>query len=317
MKEKKTSEVFSMSFLDIMACGFGALVLILLISEFNEVEIIENKYTADLFFDKQIIVQTKKNQLNILDNELNNKINNLISIQEKLINAQNNLNNRADIVKSLSSLSKAKESQISIEKENIKDSTEQVVASGIRIDSRYLIFIIDNSGSMIEGAPWSRVIKEIESIIMTFPSLDGFMVMNDTGKVLVGGSGGDWLEPTQKNRSDAIKKLQNATAMTNSNPIPAIEKSINFYGRKYRDVGIFVIGDDIRENKNVDLRLLEINKINTKNDGSKYVRINALAFLTSRRLSLQGYAFENDNIKYLTLMRELTEQNNGTLVVIN
>ena len=60
MKEKKTSEVFSMSFLDIMACGFGALVLILLISEFNEDEIIENKYTADLFFDKQIIVQTKK-----------------------------------------------------------------------------------------------------------------------------------------------------------------------------------------------------------------------------------------------------------------
>ena len=44
MKEKKTTEVFSMSFLDIMACGFGALVLILLISEFNEVEIIENKY---------------------------------------------------------------------------------------------------------------------------------------------------------------------------------------------------------------------------------------------------------------------------------
>ena len=33
MKEKKTTEVFSMSFLDIMACGFGALVLILLISE--------------------------------------------------------------------------------------------------------------------------------------------------------------------------------------------------------------------------------------------------------------------------------------------
>jgi hypothetical protein len=48
VKEKKTTEVFSMSFLDIMACGFGALVLILLISEFNEIEIIENTYTAEL-----------------------------------------------------------------------------------------------------------------------------------------------------------------------------------------------------------------------------------------------------------------------------
>ena len=114
-----------------------------------------------------------------------------------------------------------------------------------------------------------------------------------------------------------INKLKRVNAMTNSNPIPAIEKSINIYGRKYDDVGIFIIGDDIRESKNVDSRLLEINRINTKSDGSKYVRINALGFLTSRRLNVQGYAFEDDNNKYLTLMRELTEQNGGTLVVID
>ena len=49
MKPKKTREIFSMSFLDIMACGFGALVLILLISEFqeSEIEIVEN--SADKF----------------------------------------------------------------------------------------------------------------------------------------------------------------------------------------------------------------------------------------------------------------------------
>ena len=47
MKEKKTTEVFSMSFLDIMACGFGALVLILLISEFNEVEFTANVVLPD------------------------------------------------------------------------------------------------------------------------------------------------------------------------------------------------------------------------------------------------------------------------------
>lgn len=315
MKEKKTSEVFSMSFLDIMACGFGALVLILLISEFNEVEIIENKYTAELFLDKQNEVQSKNDQLIKLDSEINRKILDLISIQSELDKVKSNLEGRADVVESLSDLSKARQSQISIKNKLQKSPIEQVAASGIRIDSRYLIFIIDNSESMKQGAPWSRVMKEIESIIMTFPSLDGFMVMNDTGKVLVGG--GTWVEPSQENRKDAINKLQSINVLTNSNPIPALEKSINFYGRKFNDVGIFVIGDDIRENKNVDLRLLELNKLNTKNDGSKYVRINALAFLTSRRLSQQGYAFEDDNKKYLTLMRELTEQNNGTLVVID
>ncbi len=315
MKEKKTTEVFSMSFLDIMACGFGALVLILLISEFNEIEIIENKYTADLFLTKQDEVVTKTNQLNDVDRELTSKIKNLISIQDELDKVKSNLNNRANVVQSLSELSQLKQSQIIVKNEDQKEPIEQVVASGIRIDSRYLIFIIDNSGSMVEGAPWSRVVKEIETIIMTFPSLEGFMIMNDTGKTIVGG--GNWVKPTKANRIDAVNKLKRVNAMTNSNPIPAIEKSINIYGRKYDDVGIFIIGDDIRESKNVDSRLLEINRINTKSDGSKYVRINALGFLTSRRLNVQGYAFEDDNNKYLTLMRELTEQNGGTLVVID
>lgn len=315
MKEKKTTEVFSMSFLDIMACGFGALVLILLISEFNEIEIIENKYTADLFLTKQDEVVTKTNQLNDVDIELTSKIKNLISIQDELDKVKSNLNNRANVVQSLTELSQLKQSQIIVKNEDQKEPIEQVVASGIRIDSRYLIFIIDNSGSMVEGAPWSRVVKEIETIIMTFPSLEGFMIMNDTGKTIVGG--GNWVKPTKANRIDAVNKLKRVNAMTNSNPIPAIEKSINIYGRKYDDVGIFIIGDDIRESKNVDSRLLEINRINTKSDGSKYVRINALGFLTSRRLNVQGYAFEDDNNKYLTLMRELTEQNGGTLVVID
>ena len=315
MKEKKTTEVFSMSFLDIMACGFGALVLILLISEFNEIEIIENKYTADLFLTKQDEVVTKTNQLNDVDRELTSKIKNLISIQDELDKVKSNLNNRANVVQSLTELSQLKQTQIIVKNEDQKEPIEQVVASGIRIDSRYLIFIIDNSGSMVEGAPWSRVVKEIETIIMTFPSLEGFMIMNDTGKTIVGG--GNWVKPTKANRIDAVNKLKRVNAMTNSNPIPAIEKSINIYGRKYDDVGIFIIGDDIRESKNVDSRLLEINRINTKSDGSKYVRINALGFLTSRRLNVQGYAFEDDNNKYLTLMRELTEQNGGTLVVID
>ena len=142
MKEKKTTEVFSMSFLDIMACGFGALVLILLISEFNEIEIIENKYTADLFVTKKNEVVTKTSQLNEVDKELTSKIKNLISIQEELDKVKSNLDNRENVVQSLNELSQLKQSQIIVKNETQKEPIEQVVASGIRIDSRYLIFII-------------------------------------------------------------------------------------------------------------------------------------------------------------------------------
>lgn len=316
MNKRKNNEVFSMSFLDIMACGFGALVLILLISEFNEVEIIENKYTAEMFLNIKNELNQTKSDLSITQDNLDSKINELITIRTDLEATLNELKQKEEVVKNLSNLSEATSSQISMKTIELSSTPKQIAASGIRIDSDYLIFIIDNSGSMIEGGPWNRVMEEISSIVITFPNLKGFMIMNDTGKIIQGDN--PWLTPTSTNRKSAIDNLKNIRTISNSNPIPAIELAINFYGRKYDNVGIFVIGDDIRESKDIDKRLLEINKINTKIDGSKYVRINALAFLTSRRIAKEILpSGKEDNIKYLTLMRELTLQNGGTLVVVD
>ena len=316
MNKRKNNEVFSMSFLDIMACGFGALVLILLISEFNEVEIIENKYTAEMFLNVKNELNQTKSDLSITQDNLDSKINELITIRTDLEATLNELKQKEEVVKNLSNLSDATSSQISMKTIELSSTPKQIAASGIRIDSDYLIFIIDNSGSMIEGGPWNRVMEEISRIVITFPNLKGFMIMNDTGKIIQGDN--PWLTPTSTNRKSAIDNLRNIRTISNSNPIPAIELAINFYGRKYDNVGIFVIGDDIRESKDIDKRLLEINKINTKTDGSKYVRINALAFLTSRRIAKEILpSGKEDNIKYLTLMRELTLQNGGTLVVVD
>ena len=299
MNKRKNNEVFSMSFLDIMACGFGALVLILLISEFNEVEIIENKYTAEMFLNVKNELNQTKSDLSITQDNLDSKINELITIRTDLDTTLNELKQKEEVVKNLSNLSDATSSQISMKTIELSSTPKQIAASGIRIDSDYLIFIIDNSGSMIEGGPWNRVMEEISSIVITFPNLKGFMIMNDTGKIIQGDN--PWLTPTSTNRKSAIDNLKNIRTISNSNPIPAIELAINFYGRKYDDK-----------------RLLEINKINTKIDGSKYVRINALAFLTSRRIAKEILpSGKEDNIKYLTLMRELTLQNGGTLVVVD
>ena len=316
MRKRKNNEVFSMSFLDIMACGFGALVLILLISDFREVEIIEQKYSADLFLEKQNIQKDLISRLNSLELNTDKKISELIKLQEEISSLNANLREKENVVNSLNNITDSTSSQIELKKLDIKSTTEQISASGILIDSNYLIFIIDNSGSMTEGAPWKNVMNEISNIINTFPNLEGFMVMNDTGKIIVGNN--PWLSPTINNRSNAIDALRNIRTISMSNPIPAIELAINFYGRKYDNVGLFIVGDDIRENKNIDNRLLEINRINTKSDGTKYVRINALAFLTSRRISKEILpSGREDNTKYLTLMRELTLQNGGTLVVID
>jgi hypothetical protein len=59
--------------------------------------------------------------------------------------------------------------------------------------------------------------------------------------------------------------------------------------------------------------LNDIKLLNTKADGSNYVRINAISFLTSK----DELAYTQQNKNYLILMRELTEQSGGALVVVN
>tara|TARA_B100000767_G_scaffold32673_1_gene27887 strand:+ start:1311 stop:2264 length:954 start_codon:yes stop_codon:yes gene_type:complete len=317
MKSRKTNEVFSMSFLDIMACGFGALVLILLISEFQKTPVptLDIKNDADELIETNNIKNIKSLKLKKLIEDVNSNIITLTLLNNNLNDMKNSLTQRTLISTNLSEF--ASDTNFSINKKiNLKkiSSLEQKEASGIKIDSKYLIFIIDNSPSMRDSAPWKRVIQEVDNLIQTFPDLEGYMVMNDAGTIIHGGS--PWLKPTKINRNASIGFLKaKQYIMSPSNPVQGLKKSINLYGKKYSNVGVFIVGDDVlpRDNKRPEAFFQEIVSSNKDKSGNLYVRINSIAFLTSKNNS----SFTQQNMNYLILMRELTELSGGALVVVN
>jgi hypothetical protein len=314
MKSKKKYELFSMSFLDIMACGFGALVLILLISEFQESEIKITKNDANQFLDATELKNIKVKKLSLLEEDIQNELLNLSdAIKQKRL-LESILKQRQIVAKNLNNLASRKEYSINKKKQlqNI-NFVEQNEASGIKIDSKYLVFIIDNSGSMQTSGPWSRVLKEVDSIIQTFPSLEGYLIMNDAGNIIHGKS--PWLNPTKINRSTSLKLLRaNPNKFLSlSNPVVALKKTINSYGTRYEDIGVFIVGDDVLDSNRIENISNEIMKLNSLPDGKKRVRINAIAFLTAKDEPI----YEQQNMNYLMLMRELTEQSGGAMVVIN
>jgi len=203
-KQRKISELFSMSFLDIMACGFGALVLILLISEFQESEVKQVENNADIFLEAQEEKAKKIIKVESLDKLMSSNIEDLISTRQRLDVLKMELEKKSLISAKLNDLASDTDFQISKQRlKSLSAPMEQKEASGIKLDSRYLVFIIDTSGSM---EPWVKIVQEIDNLIQTFPDLEGYMVMNDNGSIFHGGD--PWLNPTKINRSASIGILR-------------------------------------------------------------------------------------------------------------
>ena len=311
-KQRKISELFSMSFLDIMACGFGALVLILLISEFQESEVKQVENNADIFLEAQEEKAKKIIKVESLDKLMSSNIEDLISTRQRLDVLKMELEKKSLISAKLNDLASDTDFQISKQRlKSLSAPMEQKEASGIKLDSRYLVFIIDTSGSM---EPWVKIVQEIDNLIQTFPDLEGYMVMNDNGSIFHGGD--PWLNPTKTNRSASIGILRANRAKYGSlsNPIVGLKKVIRVWGDKYKDLGVFIMGDDILDQTSrIETISQEVLKLNTDLSGKTKVRVNAVGFLTSRGNISQ----QQGNKNYLMLMRELTEQSGGAMVVVN
>ena len=311
-KQRKINELFSMSFLDIMACGFGALVLILLISEFQESEVMEVENNADIFLEAQEEKAKKIIKVESLDKLMSLNIEDLISVKKRLDVLKMELEKKSSISAKLNDLASDTDFQISKQRlKSLSTPMEQKEASGIKLDSRYLVFIIDTSGSM---EPWPKIVQEIDSLIQTFPDLEGYMVMNDDGSIFHGGD--PWLNPTKINRSASIGILRANRAKYGSlsNPIDGLKKVIRVWGDKYKDLGVFIMGDDILDQtRRIETISQEVLKLNTDSSGKNKVRVNAVGFLTFRANPSQ----QQGNKNYLMLMRELTEQSGGAMVVVN
>ena len=63
------------------------------------------------------------------------------------------------------------------------------IIGGIPVDSEYLVFVIDTSGSMT--GKWSRVMRELTNAIKVYPNIKGVQVLNGAGRHMLPSTKGD------------------------------------------------------------------------------------------------------------------------------
>ena len=327
-KRRRDIEIFSLSFLDCICCAFGAIILLFVLSKFAEPMIIE-----DVKEDLQSVLERLEEELFeirgetvVLNRELTTKTEQLSESKERLARLQGDLSkikgqfaaskDDAEVQNIIEGkLARARQELTEEMKRLLKRQPRKVTSSvgGIPVDSEYIIFIIDTSGSMQRYA-WTLVQRKMRETLDIYPKVKGIQIMNDMGDYMFSQYRGKWIPDTPARRRAIISRLSTWRAFSNSSPVEGITAAIRTFYKADKKISLYVFGDEFSGNaiQPVIDTVRQINKAGR--DGSHRVRIHAVGFpVVMTKTSRAG----NTGERFATLMRVICYENDGTFVGLN
>ena len=327
---RREAETFSLSFLDVIACGFGAVILLLIItlafepiSAQEEVEQIKQRAADSRAIREDLIKerQTLQKELEEKKRQLAQSQAQLAELGAELQQADRQFGSAkaaADAGVKAEERLKAVQQSLSAEMQRLlAQRNEKPIATdapigGIPVDSEYIIFVIDTSGSMKQGA-WSLVISKMREILNSYPKVQGIQVMNDQGIYMFPTYAGQWIPDSPQRRTVILEQLRTWNIFSASNPAPGIAHAITTFYRPDRPISIFVFGDDFN-GRSIDDVVSIVNKVNRRGSGQSTVRIHTFGFPV---LPIYTKNQVGNFTRFAHLMRLLAEQNSGSFVGLN
>jgi len=310
--KKKDFDIFNLSFLDIITCGFGAIVLLVLISHTDRdapklnVDKVEDQLTQVLALKIQVNSLAKKidqrKKLNEIQLEDSRNLDR--EAQASLENLRARENEEKELIGDLDGLSLV---QSTFKKVSISPSTSNTPrdkeVGGIPVDSDYVIFVVDTSGSM--RAIWDRVTQQIINILTIHPQVKGFQILDDQGKAILAGYSGKWIPDVPFRRKSVMKLFKGWQSASNSSPVEGVLTALRKYKKQGHTIAIYVFGDDYTGGS-YDSVIADITKKNRdQKDGKRLAKIHAV-----------GFPSQYTTDRFAILMRELTKQNDGTFIAL-
>jgi hypothetical protein len=191
---------------------------------------------------------------------------------------------------------------------------ENNAIGGIPVDSEYIIFVIDTSGSMY-GSAWNKMLGVIDDTLNVYPEVKGIQIMNDMGDYMFDSYRGKWIPDTPGRRNTIVSTLRTWNPFSNSSPVEGVTRAINTFYEPGKKISIYVIGDDFQPGGSIQNVLQTIDRINVEDEnGDRLVRIHGIGFPV---IFAARARYRQSVYRYSTLMREMTQRNGGTFVGLN
>lgn len=331
MRRKRRAEIssLSLSFLDAVTCGFGAIILLLVIAKiFEPIRLEESdteldglivRYEDEL---REILGETdrvRREQRSTSDEvEINeSQIAELERELTRIRAAYQDEQTEAEIAEEIAGqLATAKQS-LTEEMERLlgqnRPRPDEYQVGGIPVDSEYIIFIIDTSPSM-RRYEWDRVNQIIRETLDVYPIVKGIQVLNDQGNHMFLSYRNEWMPDSPEMRERILQELEDWNAFSESTPRRGIVEAISRYWSADKKISLYVYSDDLSTGSgSINAIVREVDSRNKSGEnGERLVRIHAVAFPVYYDVT-QSMGTGGD---YATLMSILCRRNGGTFVAL-
>jgi hypothetical protein len=320
--KRRETEIFSISFLDCITCGLGSVVLLLILSNVRapttEESTEEHQHMTQLE-DDLVNIELQRNALN---QQLEGRREQLSDVKERIARLQGDLSSirgkysasrkDAEAANDIQGQLVSAQQKLTEEQKRLyaapefKRSKEDVVG-GVPIDSEYVIFVIDTSGSMFNYA-WPMMLQSMQEILDTYPHLKGMQVTNDVGTHMFPSYQGKWIPDTPGERKMVLDRLRTWNIFSASNPSQGIVNAVRTYWAADKRISVYVFGDEFT-GPSIDSVVKTVDFVNRSDEtGARRVRIHAIGFPVTPE------APQFTSIRFAALMRIICQRNNGTFV---
>ncbi len=327
-KARKEIQTLSLSFLDAISCGFGAIILLFVIAKmFEPVRLEENRQEMVHTIERhQEELQDLLAQAERLDadqtlaaTEVMEDQRQVAALQSQLTRIRSQLLDQRDDAEVSAELA----GRLARARQQLTDEMRSLLADyerprddytvgGIPVDSEYLIFIVDTSGSMTNYV-WNMVISQLERTLDIYPQLKGIQVMSDMGGYLFNSYRREWMPDSPEMRRSILEGVRNWDAFSNSSPQGGIVTAIDHFYDPDKKIALHIYGDDFAVGS-INQVVREVDRRNRADEtGTRRVRIHAVAF-PALWDATGGELYSA--AEYATLMRVLTQRNGGSFIAL-
>lgn len=324
-KKRDETEVFSLAFLDVITCGFGAIILLLMIAKAGTGQAVETTLTpqAGIVRDLQMQLFEIRGESRVLNRDLNARHEQLSQWKDRVARLQAeraSTRKTYDSTQSDTSVStiitgelQSALQELTAEMQRLAaqgKSSDSSLVGGIPVDSEYIIFVIDTSGSM-QQLNWNRMIETLTTTLDIYPQVKGMQIMSDMGEYLLSQYRRKWIPDTAGRRRAIVNMMRNWAPFSNSSPVEGITEAIRQFHDPNKKISIYVFGDDFT-GQSISEVVDVIDRLNPKDaNGVPQIRIHGIGFPMPLNAPLRAL---QANKRFAALMREISRKNAGTLV---